>query len=662
MRRLGIVALLGAAAWAQPTVAPTGEPVGITRGENRSGYNVRQSFELGARFRSVGGDEGTYRATVNYGNGLRLLGSSLSVQSLEGHGSKFDQIQLNTQGLGNDPYQNATLRVEKNRIYRYDMSWRSNAYYNPGLRSDHGQHFADTVRNYQDHDLTLLPQSAIKFFLGYSQNKQTGPGITSAQLFDGRGDQYPLFADIRRQQREYRAGFEAGLAGWRLNVMHGWVNFKEDNPIRLAGPSQGYNATDATSMASFQRNEPYHGTSPYWRVVLMKESRWWAVNGRFTYVKGQRAFIQDGTGFGTDRFGNNVTQQVFTAGNAQRPAATGSFNISVFPSTKFTVTNQTSLSHIRMSGSSVFTQLNNGSPIRPFVPFEFLGIRTIANSTDADYRPLSWLGVRLGYQYSTRRVRSIEGTNVIGVQPLAEQENGLHTGILGIRLRPTKSLTMNFDGEIGRADQPFYPVSGKNFQAFRGRAEYRLGDFRFAGYLRTDYNVNSGSLYSFASRNRQYGADGTWTISRTFFIDAGYAKLHLDTLGSLAYFARVGNANVSVTNDRSYYVSNLHTANLSAHFTVGGRVDVSLGMSHIQDTGDGRATALGNAGYTSLPVFQSVQTFPLRFTSPQGKLSVRINDKLRWNAGYQNYGYGEQFSSAQGFRAHTGYTSVTWAF
>ena len=192
------------------------------------------------------------------------------------------------------------------------ICWRSNAYYNPGLRTDHSQHFADTVRNYQDHDLTLLPQSAIKFFLGYSQNKQTGPGITSAQLFDGRGDQYPLFADIRRQQREYRAGFEAGLAGWRLNVMHGWVNFKEDNPIALNLPSPGYNTTDATSLASFRRNEPYHGNSPYWRVVLMKESRWWAVNGRFTYVKGQRAFIQDSTGFGTDRFGNNVAQQVFT--------------------------------------------------------------------------------------------------------------------------------------------------------------------------------------------------------------------------------------------------------------------------------------------------------------------------------------------------------------
>jgi hypothetical protein len=662
MKKLVALTFLAASAWAQPTVAPTGEPVGITRGENASGYNVRNSFELGTRFHSVGGDEGTYRSTVNYGNGIRLLSSSLSVQSLEGHGSYFDQIQLNTQGLGNDPYQNASLRIEKNRLYRYDLTWRSNAYYNPGLRTDHSQHFADTRRNYQDQDLTLLPQSAIKFFLGYSRNTQAGPAITSMQLFDSRGDQYPLFANINRQQNEYRAGFEAGYAGWRLNVMHGWVNYKEDSPISLPAPSDGYILTDANTLTSYKRTEPYRGNSPYWRVALLKEARNWAVNGRFTYVKGQRSFVQDSTGFGTDRFGSNIAQQVYTAGNAQRPAATGNLNVSFFPTRKLTITNQTALSHIRMSGSSVFTMLTNGSPIRPFVPFEFLGIRTIANSTDADYRPFRWLGLRLGYEYSTRRVRSIETTNLSTALPLYEQQNGLHTGILGVRLRPTKSLTMNFDGEIGRADHPFYPVSGKNFQAFRGRAEYRAGAFRFAGYVRTDYNVNSGSLYSYASRNRQYGADGTWTLSRGFFIDAGYAKMHLDTLGSLSYFARPDTVNLNITGDQSYYVSNLHTANVSAHFVAGNRVDVSLGFNHTQDTGDGRATAIGAGTYASLPVFQAVQTFPLRFTSPQGKISVRINEKIRWNAGYQHYGYAEQFSIDQNFRAHTGYTSVTWAF
>ena len=65
-------------------------------------------------------------------------------------------------------------------------------------------------------------------------------------------------------------------------------------------------------------------------------------------------------------------------------------------------------------------------------------------------------------------------------------------------------------------------------------------------------------------------------------------------------------------------------------------------------------------------MFASVQSFPLRYLSPQGRISVRINEKLRWNAGYQNYGYRQDFSvlqsASQNYRAHTGYTSVSWAF
>ena len=238
----------------------------------------------------------------------------------------------------------------------------------------------------------------------------------------------------------------------------------------------------------------------------------------------------------------------------------------------------------------------------------------------------------------------------------------MHTGRLGLRMRPLKSLTINLDGEIGRADKPIYPISSGNIQAFRGRVEYKRTRLRGAAYARTDYNLNSISLASYASHSRQYGFDGTWTISRTTFIDAGYAKLHLDTLGTLNYFAQYQSPGNVLVPDRSYYISNLHNANVAAHFVIGNRVDVSLGVSHVQDTGDGRATPFGTTPYGKLPVFQAAQTFPLRFTSPQGKVSLRINEKLRWNVGYQRYAYSQEFSLAQNFRAHTGYTSILWSF
>ena len=64
-------------------------------------------------------------------------------------------------------------------------------------------------------------------------------------------------------------------------------------------------------------------------------------------------------------------------------------------------------------------------------------------------------------------------------------------------------------------------------------------------------------------------------------------------------------------------------------------------------------------------VFYNVQTFPLTYQTPIVRLSVKLSEKLKWNAGYQYYGYHEQFGVVmqnQNYRANTGYTSLLWAF
>jgi len=194
LNRLCLFLTLAGAAAAQQTVAPTDAQVGLPRGENHGNYNVTQSFEVGYRWRLLGGDEGMYRSVVNYGNGVRLLGSRLGINSREGHGGLFDEILLTTQGLGNDPYESAVLRIQKNSLYRYDMTWRKQDYYNPALTvaaansitgvpsvtfagsglpellTSGGFHLRDTSRRMQDHDLILLPQSNFRFRAGYSRN------------------------------------------------------------------------------------------------------------------------------------------------------------------------------------------------------------------------------------------------------------------------------------------------------------------------------------------------------------------------------------------------------------------------------------------------------------------------------------------------------------
>ena len=296
--------MLPGALRAQQVVAPTTEQVGSPRGDNMDDYNITQSFELGYRFKAVGGDEGMYRSVDNIGNGLRLLASSLSINSKDGHGHYFDEILLNTIGLGNDNYQSAILRIQKNGLYRYDMTWRLNAYYNPGLDVAGGLHLEDTIRRIQDHDLTLLPQSKVRFRLGYSRNTENGPALSTAQEFDLNGSGLPVFTNVRRQWNEYRVGADVDVAGFKLTVTRRWDFFKDDTPYtrgRRAGCRNARPIRPCCSSSSARRR--FTGANPGWLGNLFTRRKLWGVNARLTYVSGRGDFALDELASGIGQFG-----------------------------------------------------------------------------------------------------------------------------------------------------------------------------------------------------------------------------------------------------------------------------------------------------------------------------------------------------------------------
>jgi hypothetical protein len=653
MRRIFYTALFTAStAICQPTIAPTEAQVGSRRGQDVDGYNVVNSFEVGYRWRDVNGNLGKYRSDVNFGNGIRLLGSNLTINSKEGHGKYFDELLLNTQGLGNDPYQFASFRVQKNRLYRYDLLWRENDYYNPALTISNGQHLIDTARRLQDHQIVLFPQSKFRFLGGYSRNSQSGPALTTTNLFDQHsGDEFPLFENVRRVQDEYRVGAEMVAAGVKLSFLRGWEFFRDDTRD-TSGVSAGNNPSDNTQLTSFSRDQPYHGSTGNWRVhLLVDRSKLYSINGRFTYAGTRRNFIFDESALGTDRFGGTRNRQVFVSGIGTRPVLAANLTTTINPTESFSIVNHTAFHHTRMNGDGTYEEVNNATALGSLIHFQFLGIQAISTNTEANYRLSSLFGLFAGYQYTERRVRSIQQVDFGDAFPdrtEAEQYNHLHTGRFGVRVHPIKPLTILADAEIGRADKPIYPTSEKNYHAIGGRIRYKMRSIAFGGMIRTNYNFNSDSLFSHSSRSRNYSADFSWSALTWLGVDASYSKLHLDTLSGIAYFA----SNAFIDNDQSRYISNIHSGNIGVRVSAGSRVELFVGYVRTQDTGSDEPS-LGRLGY---------QVYPLSFDSPMGRVSVRLREKLRWNAGYQHYGYDERLLPAQNYQAHTGYTSLSWSF
>jgi len=134
-------------------------------------------------------------------------------------------------------------------------------------------------------DLILFPQSKYQFRFGYSRNDQDGPALSTVQLFNSpRADEFPLFENIRRQQDEYRVGAEATFLGMKLSVLRGWEVFKDDTVDQVNQFQPGNNLTDPVTLTSFQRSQPYHGTTDNWQVHLLTDkSRFYSVTGRFAY-------------------------------------------------------------------------------------------------------------------------------------------------------------------------------------------------------------------------------------------------------------------------------------------------------------------------------------------------------------------------------------------
>jgi hypothetical protein len=671
MRRLLTLLSIAGALAAQEMVAPTPDEAGPARGDNTVGYNITDSFELGYRFATVGGDLGMYRSAVNFGDGLRLLSSKLTINSLDGHGSFFDDIILTTQGLGGDPYEMSSLRIEKNGLYRYDMLWRLNDYFNPALTISNGQHLLNTERRMQDHDLTLFPKSALRFFIGYSRNAQDGMGLSTVNLFNIRGTEFPLFSNINRLENEYRLGGEMVFAGIKLNILHGWDYYSEgfNTPYVLAGPPD--EPAIGTTLSSFQRNAPYHGSSPYWRLSLFAERKWISLGARYNYTSGGRNFLLNESALGTSQF-SLQSQQVSTFGTGRRPTASGNLNVSLFPTSKLTVTNQTSFYNLTMEGDSTYVQFDNASQIASIITFERLAIRTITNATDATYRARKWLGFYAGYHFSTRSIQSAEIFNGSPFPTPAQQTNNLHAGLAGIRMQPLKPLTVRLEAEIGRADHPFTPYEDGSYHAINGLIQYKMKTLTLSGGFNSNYNFNSVAISQYSAKSRNYTAGASWAAKDWLTLDASYAKMDTNTIAGIAYFA----TGQLVTGNNSIYISNIHFGNLGARFALGKRADLFLGYSRVQDVGDGRSNPLGTftpmligvpAGQLpSLPIgfaaFPAAQTFPLTYETPSARVSVALRTRLRWNAGYQYYHYLEQFGVLQNYRAHTGYSSLTWSF
>ena len=660
-----------AVARAQPLVTPTPDRPGEIA--TRTGYAVSSSFEGGYRFSDVTGNRDVYRSAVNFGNGMRLFEGELRLNSADGRGSLFDEFSFHTIGQGQDPYQASILRVEKNATYRYDMQFRIVNYFNRLPSLWQGEHGVNSERIFQNHELTLFPGRRVELVLGYDRNNHNGPGFssenTSSNFGAFRRDRFLRFTtNLRQLNNQYRAGVNFRVAGLAVSFLQGFDNYREDTLYGDA-PTLPSASTNVQAVENLQRDEPIHGNTPFTTVVLRTENEHRVgFHGRYTYASGGRnATLSESLVASDPANAISTVRQTFVVGEARRKQGYGDFTLTLLPSSKWTITNTSSVNNTRIDGRSAFVEATVFTD--EFVAFEHLGVRFLSNITEANFRPARKFGLYGAYRYSARRVRTDSAVEFPEFQfraGLFDSDNHVHSGVAGFRWLPLQGLRISFDGETGRADQPLTPRSDRKFHSEKARVQWRTSNMVLSASFQNSINHNPVSLIDHRSENQQFGLHGSWAGSGgRFSLDAGYTLLHLDTMSGIANFLNPSDAQAV---SRSLYTSNLNIINFGSRIQPHSRLTLYLGYNLAKDTGDDRSQLTFPAGVTpNYPNFSAEGTsffnsYPLSYQSPQARVSVQILEKLSWNLGWQFYNYSEEFTSLQNYHAHVGYSSFRWSF
>ena len=424
-----------------------------------SGYRISNSFEFGYRFANVGGDHDLYRASVNFGDGLRLFQGRLRVNSLDGKGSVLDEFRLRSSGAAGDPYQAQVMRVEKNGLYRYDLQYRLVRYHNRLPSLWRGEHGLTVERAMQTHDIKIFPGSNFEVLLGYDRNGRSGPGFASVGTTDNSGvldarNYLRYQADLLQSNNQYRAGFTAKFIGLALTATHA-IDLYEEEGSQADASGLPSSTSNVQPVEDFTRSQPFHGRTSITTLALhTRKERVIGFNSRFVYAGGTRnSTLTDSIsapGSATTMAGY---RKAFIVGDAGREQNSGETTIVLLPRSRWTITNTTAFHNTRIDGDASLVEI--GFFRNEYLRFSHLGIRRISNASEASYRALKGVSFYGGYRFSTKRARSSDALRFADFgfgRELKSVDNKFQSGAAGGTLasRKQRSSFVRLRGRQGR--------------------------------------------------------------------------------------------------------------------------------------------------------------------------------------------------------------------
>lgn len=716
---LVLVMAAGAAIAAEPTPTPTPTPkksdakkaappaetTSAQTGEDAGNYTITSSIEIGYRGLRVDGDLNKYKSDLNYKAGPRLFDSSFLMRSKDGKGQLFDSLLVTSTGWGGDPFGTLRIQAEKPKWYRFEGSYREFKYFrflnniaNPNYlftpvqfavvpNPATGLHGFNTKTELGDFDLTILPKNrTIRFTVGYSPERYSGPAYTT---YHYSGNEFQLLSQLKSRANDFRVGADGTLGPIDFSFLQGFRRFRDDSFSDLG---RGINTNPAVAqLTSFIRQEPTTGKLNYTQFsVHSLVAKKLDITARITHTSAtsNSDFLEGASGvnFNPRVTGwpptppaatpniTNLAQFNITA-NTTRPSWLGDIGVTFLATDKLRISNTFRVEDFQIVGADVFNDffsITRGALVST-ISFSNLPVskstkyRKYQDTVEADYQFNKNYSIHFGYRYGSRRIEQLLSGNALNsnsptlLVPEDEIETN-HTNAFfgGFKARPANNLTFYFDAERGTADNVFTRIGNYNYTNIRAKARYapnRKMNFNFAVITKDNANpseIAGVSLTDFGVnvKSRTFTSSFNWIPTSKLSFNTGYNYNWVNSDAVVDYFY----LSVEHPIGHSLYFQRNNFFYIDVVAQLSPRVSLYATYRVNQDHGQGNLLANPTGTPGTL-----VNSYPMSYQSPEGRLSIKINRHIDWNLGYQYYDYNENAlvgPRPQNYHAHLPYTSL----
>jgi hypothetical protein len=732
-----IVLLLKIAATTQTTGSTTQSQSQPEAWES-NGYVIHQSVEIGYRVSDVTGSDQMYNTLVDLRTGPRFLEQSLSMQSQNHDGLLFDNLFINSYGWGGDPNNGLRARVDKNRWYDLRANFRRDQQdfdYNllanplnpstssPNIPVTFSPHNFGTRRRMSDFDLTILPQSAISFRIGYSHNNMTGPSYSSVH----EGTDALLFQDWNTTVNSYRFGADVKLlprtilsydqfldyykgdTSWQLApfaqaLLPGTpgavelglpIDTANKTPCAINPPATGLidstgtlTNTACNAYFDYNRTNRTRTSQPTERLSLHSSYfQWLELTASYAYSSAdmnaplneffnglmQRSSIRQETvtGPGQARRISNVADFSVTLHLSEHLRLVDTFRFWAYRIPESFSSVETDWTCIDTATCSLLTPISATTPSATNASNELSFNQSWKrNQIDVVWDASKHFGGRIGFRYGDKVFHYILDFTTGDQDRVVIHE---YTPLIAFWARPMTSLRFNFDWEHTNNDDALVRTGPRKEDRYRLQGNYTPKPWAVLGASINLWGASNGdALTDYRAHNRNYGFTANLTPRERFGFDFAYNYNDTqqnalicfnDSDTSLSVVANAGNCTVNGYNDSKnpLLTNGYYTSN--THYGMGSVMFKP--HAHITTQVGYSITSVG--GQT--PQFNALQPFgslQYNYHQPLANVSVDMGHNLTARMGWNYYQYREKSfvgpTDPRYFHANNATFSLRWAF